>query len=302
MYLPGGPMRKLIVFSMVTALLLFVGTFPSFAQDTKNDQTPIFYHPTPGTYVNGWPRFTIHYPKEWVERRPMANENYRASVPGPVPFPSLGVMVSYPVPLDKVADAVVTAVKSYATNVTLVSDKPSRLRDGTSARELEVRMVVNGVPWSFFDVVIRKGEVLIHAVVRSTTGTIGEDLKAIPYSIEFKPEKDNPVKVPPDVEAFFEAAMGNRISHDLVKIMADYSDRYLNSGVKKGEMERFHRDTIDRVTSCKITVTDFVPAGDRAYYTGFVVCNFGTFQAVETSIIKENGEWKWYGNQRDFAP
>jgi hypothetical protein len=163
-------------------------------------------------------------------------------------------------------------------------------------------MVVNGVPWSFFDVATRKGDVVIYTVVRSTTGTIGEDLKAIPYSMEFQPDKDNAVKVPPDVEAFFEAHMSNRLSHDLAKIMADYSDGYLNSGMRKGEMERFLRPYIGSWMSAKAVITDFVPAGDRAFYAGFVVSNFGTFQAVETSIIKENGEWKLYGNQRDFAP
>jgi hypothetical protein len=29
--------------------------------------------------------------------------------------------------------------------------------------------------------------------------------------------------------------------------------------------------------------------------------NFGTV-ALGTSIIKESGEWKWYGNQRDVSP
>jgi hypothetical protein len=84
--------------------------------------------------------------------------------------------------------------------------------------------------------------------------------------------------------------------------MADYSDGYLNSGTRKGEVERFLRPYIGSWMSAKAVITDFVPAGDRAYFTGFVVSNFGTFQAVETSIIKENGEWKFYGNQRDFAP
>ncbi len=297
-------MKRIIVLLLImTALSLTPGWFaPSLAQSATNDQTPTFYRLVPGTYVNPWPRFTIHYPKDWVERRPMAIENYRASVPGPVPSPSLVVMVGYPVPLEKVADAVITAVKSYATDVILVSDKPSRLRDGTPARELELRMVVNGVPRNSFDVATRKGDVLIHTVVTSVTGTIGEDLKAIPYSMEFQPDKDKPVELPPDVEAFFKAAMSNRLSHDLARIMADYSDRYLNSGMKKGEMGRFLQPYIGSLTSERAVITDFVPAGDRAYYTGFVVSNLGTFQAGETSIIKENGEWKLYGNQRDPAP
>jgi hypothetical protein len=297
-------MKKPIVLSVTVALLLLTARFlaPCNAQPPTTDNTPTFYRLVPGVYVNGWPRFTVHYPKDWVERRPMANENYRASVPGPIPFPSLGVMVGYPVPLDKVADAVITAAKSYATEVTLVSDKPSRLRDGTSARELELRMVVNGVPWSFFDVAIRKGEVLIHAVVRSTTGTIGEDLKAIPYSIEFQPEKDKPVQLPADVDEFFRRTGNDILSHDVAKVMANYSDRYLNSGVRKREVEQDLSRWIATVASLKGVTTDFVREGDRAYLTGYTIFNFGTYPNPQISIIKENGEWKWYGNQRDFAP
>jgi hypothetical protein len=45
-----------------------------------------------------------------------------------------------------------------------------------------------------------------------------------------------------------------------------------------------------------------VPAGDKVHPTGFGVTNLGKGMLSETSIIKENGEWKWYGNQRDPKP
>jgi hypothetical protein len=51
-----------------------------------------------------------------------------------------------------------------------------------------------------------------------------------------------------------------------------------------------------------VGITDFVPAGDRVYLTGFVINNFGKFAIGGISIIKENGEWKYYGNQRDVSP
>jgi hypothetical protein len=70
------------------------------------------------------------------------------------------------------------------------------------------------------------------------------------------------------------------------------SNRYLNSGVGKGEVERFERQRIGLVLFFEIRIADFVPAGERAYYAGFVVNNAGTFPNVATSIIKENGQWK----------
>jgi len=51
-----------------------------------------------------------------------------------------------------------------------------------------------------------------------------------------------------------------------------------------------------------VGITDFVPAGDRAYLAGFTVTNGSKWPLYGASIIKENGEWKWYGNQRDVAP
>jgi len=58
-------MKKLLVTSVGIALLLLANSFtPAHAQAPSNADTPTFYHLVPGTYVNGWPRFTVHYPKE----------------------------------------------------------------------------------------------------------------------------------------------------------------------------------------------------------------------------------------------
>jgi hypothetical protein len=192
--------------------------------------------------------------------------------------------------------------KNMATDVTIISDKPSRLRDGTPAREFELRMLLNGAPDNVMGLVAQKGDVLVNMGVDSPNGKIGEDLKAIIYSIEFEPDKDKPVKVPPDVQEFLDKHNNDVVSHDLAKVMAHYSDRYLNSGEKKGEVERWWRMMIGSVTSNNMAVTDFVAEGDRVYLAGFVKTNWGTSQFFETSIIKENGDWKWYGNQRNVAP
>jgi hypothetical protein len=61
-------MKKLIVLSLISAPALLALSRIAHAQDAANDQTPTFYRLVPGTYVNGWPRFTIHYPKDWVEK------------------------------------------------------------------------------------------------------------------------------------------------------------------------------------------------------------------------------------------
>jgi hypothetical protein len=92
------------------------------------------------------------------------------------------------------------------------------------------------------------------------------------------------------------------VSHDLAKVMTHYSDRYLSSGERKGEAERRIRQFIGLITSFEEGITDFVAAGDKVYLTGFVSSNSGRAVLKGTSIIKESGEWKWYGNQRDVVP
>jgi hypothetical protein len=186
--------------------------------------------------------------------------------------------------------------------VTVVSDRPSRLRDGTPAQEVELQMVSNGEPYNWLGVATKKGDTWINTNIGLYKGKIGEDLKAVLYSLQYEPSKDEPLKVPPDIQEFLEWFSRACVSHDLAKLMSHYSDRYLHSGTRKGELERQLRQGISKITQHKVSITDFIPAGDRAYLAGFVITNNQfTWSLTETSIIKENGEWKWYGNQRDVS-
>ncbi len=295
-------MKRLIVLSVITtAMFLAWGSVaPGRAQDSAKDDKPTFYHLVPGTYVNGWPRFTVHYPKDWVEGHLLPQEIFRATAPGPPPQPFFVVHAGpSPVPLDKVADLWVSFFKVMAKDVTVVSDKPSQLRDGTSAREVEIQMVINGVPGYCFFLATMRGGTLVDTAVGSDMAKIGEDLKGIPYSLQYEPRKDEPVKVPPDIREFLDKFSSDALSHDLAKVMTYYSDRFLDSGAKKGDIERLWRQFIGSITSYEISVTDFEAAGDKVYLAGFASVNGGRYPLLGTSIIKENGEWKVYGNQRE---
>jgi hypothetical protein len=297
-------MKRLIVLSLLTAVTFLTGGSVALAhaQDSAKDDTPTFYRIAPGTYVGGWPRFTIHYPKDWLEEVPMWGEAFRVSAPKL--RAGFGVTVaSFPPPLDKFADAVVPMLKAGGyTDVTIVSDKPSRLRDGTPAQEVDFRFADNGAPCNFLVLATKRGDVVVNAHLAWPGEKIAEEQRAIVYSLEFQPGHDEPVKVPDDVKKLLDSTCSTNVAHDLPRLMADYSDRYLNSGARKGEMERFHQQIIGRETTCEIGITDFVAAGDRAYLAGFVSGWFGKAMLQETSIIKENGEWKWYGNQREAHP
>ena len=300
-------MKRLIVLSVIMAVMLltWASVAPVHPQDSAKDDTPTFYHLVPGTYVNGWPRCTIHYPKDWIERPGLtwAGQIFLVSPREPVPGPQFSLVVSpLPLPLEKFAETLVPVGRSFLQEVTIVSDKPVQLRDGSPAREVEIRGVWNGTPVIFWSLATKKGDVAVHVDVTTMKRTTVEYLKTFSYSLEFEPGKDEPVKVPSDVQGFLDSWRNDVVSHDVAKVMTHYSDRYLNSGEKKGEVERFWRWMIGSVTSINGTVTDFVPAGDKAYLAGFVTGNFGIGTTRETSIIKENGEWKWYGNQREVVP
>jgi hypothetical protein len=298
-------MKKDIVVSVIMAVTFLATSFFVVAQpqDTASEEKPTFYRLTPGVYVNGWPRFTVTYPKDWVETSPDAMAVFCAKTPGPTPGGWLGVYTfANPVPLDKFTEISMQFKRMFSTDVTVVSDKSSLSQDGTPVREVEMKMIRNGEPFNDLGVAMKKGDTWIIVIVGSFKGKIGEDLKAIPYSIEFEPGKDEPVKVPPDVQELSDKMDNDLVSHDVAKVMSHYSDRYLNSGRRKGEVERGWRQGIGSLMSIKGTITEFVPAGDRGYLTGFVITNSGTWPITDTSIIKENGEWKWYGNQRDVSP
>ena len=302
-------MNRRILFSLITAGMVLMAGFssPVCSQAPATSDIPVFYRPVPGLYVNPWPRLTITYPKDWVERRPNLNETFRVSAPGPVPYPEFVYTPWYggeALPLEKMAGAVVGFFKQIAQAVTITSDKPSRLRDGTSAREFELHMLLNGAPFDTMGLAAKKGDLLINMAVGSLKGRIGEDLKAILYSIDFQPEKDKPVEVPPDVRVFLDKVDNDIVSQDVAKVMSHYSDRFLNSGVRKGEVERYWRQFIHYWISARRVVTGFFPEGDRAYLAGFAITNVGTFPItwpISDAIIREDGEWKFCGNQRDVV-
>jgi hypothetical protein len=297
-------MKTPIVLSVTVAFILLAGSAfaPSFAQPPTTDDTPTFYRLIPGTYVNGWPRFTVRYPKDWVEEKPAATEVFRVASPDPAFEGRFTVTVAQnPLPLDKTADLLVGFLKNIAKDVAVVADNPTRLRDGTPAREVELKMVMNGVPTSFSSLSAKKGDILVRASLGSQTGKIGDDLKAFVNSLQFESGKDEPVTAPPDIEGFLDQWCRTVVSHDVAKVVGHYSDRYIASGVKKGELERFFGQWIRLVTSFELRITDFVAVDGRVYLAGFLIGNLGK-TAFANSIIKENGEWKFYGNQRDPAP
>jgi hypothetical protein len=192
--------------------------------------------------------------------------------------------------------------KQYDKDANLVSDKPSQLRDGTPAQEVEVKWVYSdGSPLNFFALTMKMGDGAASVGVVSWV-KLTEDLKSIPYSLQYQPGKDVPVKVPSDVQEFLDRWCSDIVSHDVEKVMTHYSDKYLESAARKGGVEKSWRSRIDPITSFEVGITEFVTANDQVYLAGFQIRNSLKGMLRGSSIIKENGVWKWYGNQRNPPP
>lgn len=175
------------------------------------------------------------------------------------------------------------------------------MRDGTPAWEAEVSAVYeDGIIENYFILAVktRIGKLALGLGLVSNE-KIGEDLKSILYSLQPQPDKDGPIKVVPDIQEFLDKWSNDIISHDVEEIMGHYSDKYLDSGETKIAVEKKWKSQIDTIESFEVAVTDFVPEGNRVYLAGYTSINRGLDMLRGTCIIKENDNWKWYGNQRN---
>jgi hypothetical protein len=303
-------MKKLMVVSLLLAGILSTGVI-GIAQAQTSDLKPTFISFTPGIYVNAWPPFTVTYPKEWEEQRPVAPWMVFLAGKSAAATPAILVISASfnPADVNTLAGMVMAAFSQGFKDVKLVSDKPSKLQDGTPAQEVEVEYVSpNGTKVHTFFVGTKKDDIFITVSLDDWSGKVGEDLKSIAHSLNVSQGKPEPVKVPPDVQALLDSHGRALQAGDVAKIMANYSDRYLNNGTKKSNEEqwyRYHPWSPLNIGAIKgeMTATVFESQGDRAYLGGFVTATLKNGSQITSPwtlqrLIKEDGQWKWYGNQK----
>jgi CubicO group peptidase (beta-lactamase class C family) len=125
------------------------------------------------------------------------------------------------------------------------------------------------------------------------------DLVAASVKRERPPKKPlNIVELPSDVKAFITDYNQARFNKDMVTMADLISDRFLHDGVTKQMALRFLSGTLSYASEAKIILTKFEPEGDKAKID--VVLKDKYFEApfmIGSKLIKENGQWKWYGNQ-----
>jgi len=310
-------MKKCLVLLVLCVVLAVVwrGYLP--AQVQTGDLKPTFISPAPGLYVNGWPAFTISYPKDWVIQPNMMGELFRASVPGPAfPPPLPALTISAQGNVGDISGSTSRLMGLWAMmnfrEVKLFSDKPTKLQDGTPAQEAEFEFIPSipgGTKRHLFLLAAKIDGAWIWVSVIDDKGMISDNLKGIAYSLTVAPGTQQAVKLPPDIQAFLDKFNSDIDSHDITRIMGNYSDGFdlsmMNKAMLQGWLQNAPESPVQRgISSASVTVTIFEPRGDKAYLAGYMGGSFKAGPSGETppindnQIIKENGQWKWYGNRK----
>jgi hypothetical protein len=310
------PVKKWLVLSVLCVVLAVAwgGYVPVQAQ--TGDLKPTFLDPTPGLYISGWPAFSVSYPKDWAVQPfpPGPRPDFRvgASRPNlpPSPVLSISVFMNFR-PLSDMAKWFIGLIFQAGKDFNILYDKPSKLSDGTPAQEAEIEWVVtNGPKMNTFLLGTDRNGTWTLISLEQDNGKTGEDLKSIAYSMKFQPEREKPVDLPPGVRALFERWSDAIVRGDVTAVMDNYSNHFNHNGATKAMIAQWMATSPDSpvkagLASLPMTATFFEAQGDKAYVSGFYGGKLKDGTPARTTpvgnlmqLIKENGEWKYLGNNK----
>jgi hypothetical protein len=106
------------------------------------------------------------------------------------------------------------------------------------------------------------------------------------------------VDLPLDVKAFIADYNQARYNKDMEKMSDLISDRFLHEGVNKQMAVSFLTGAKAYTSDAKIIITRFEPMGEKVEVDVWLKDKYFESLFMKGSrLIKENGYWKWYGNQ-----
>ena len=106
------------------------------------------------------------------------------------------------------------------------------------------------------------------------------------------------VELPIDVKAFVNGFDQAIINNDMNKIAESISDQFLYNGASKQMAVDFFSNSIPYISDSKIIITKFESEGNKTKMDVWLKDKYYEIPFLTGSkIIKENGHWKWYGNQ-----
>lgn len=280
---------KYIKITLVILSILFLAACATFPKKSG-----------PGLYVNGWPTFILSYPTDWVEKIPEPTAIFKVQAPEGVPSLQISLIPNMSIPLKSSTRLYIPELAKIGKSIKVIHDKETKLDDGTPAQEAELEWVMNpGIKLNTLFLTTKKEDVWITISLTDTKGRIGEDLKGIPYSLKIKPGKEELVGLPADIQEVLNQLCKDMVSHDVEKVMLHYSNQFLHNGRRKADVEAFYKSAILGITSFQINITRFESQKNNAYMAGYALVNETMRVPLPgMSLIKEDGQWKYYGNQK----
>lgn len=125
------------------------------------------------------------------------------------------------------------------------------------------------------------------------------ELVAAAVKRERPPQKPfKAIELPEDVKAFIDGFNQATADKDILKVSETVSDNFLSNGVTKNRLLAFFKIGAPYMSQSKVILTGFERQGNLAKVAGMRKDKYFEIPIQPRFyIIKENGHWKWYGNQ-----
>jgi ketosteroid isomerase-like protein len=107
-------------------------------------------------------------------------------------------------------------------------------------------------------------------------------------------------KPPADVQKFLDDFGAAAEGKDVDAILSFYSDKFLLNGRGKDSLRQVWQRAMKASPkrTFKVVLKKFEQKGNIGYVAGSILTNGHTMSLRSNMIIKENGAWRWYGNQQ----
>ena len=105
--------------------------------------------------------------------------------------------------------------------------------------------------------------------------------------------------MPPDLRDFLDRFAKAVKSKSINRITSFYSGRFLHSGRDKSSLAGTYRLLTGAINEFRVRVDQCRINGDKAKFFGEIETNMGPHTLEVSNVIRENGSWKWYGNQKE---
>ncbi len=174
-------MKKTSLVTLISACFLLLAAGSIFPAKTEL-----------GVYVNDWPAFSVAYPAQWLRKTSYHHPSFVFTALSSEGLPELWVAVIPAMnrPLKYCASDYSQELNKIGSDIRLISDKKSRLEDGSHAQEVELEWINNsGKKLNSLSLTVKKEDIWIAVILTNSKGKIDKYLRKIAYSLKIIPEE-----------------------------------------------------------------------------------------------------------------